>query len=338
MSKASIRAFAVCVLAATALTALSSPTPAAADIEEELAEARKELEEAQEIWAEAVEKLLRADYQLDALTEEIRSSKIRVERLEEESEIVGERLQERLVAAFKEGRVGSLSALLTADSFADFTDRLEFLANVAEQDLEAAVTAEQLAAEIRLTKDDLVAKQAELEQRVKDLAQLEAEAQEALEIAQGIFNSLEQTYSDQIEILDIIGQTPQPGAALERCPVAGLNSFVDSFGAPRSGGRTHAGTDLIAATGTPIVAAHSGFAESRWNILGGNAVYVTKPDGTFTYYAHMSEYGRLGPVETGDIIGYVGSTGNTTTPHLHFEYHPGGGSAINPYQLLLAVC
>lgn len=338
MSRASIRAFAICVLAATALSALSSPTPAAAGVEEELAEARKELEAATVEWEAATEALLRADYRLELLTTEIRTIKARVDALEKQAQIAGERLQERLIAAFKEGRVGSLSALLSADSFADFTDRLEFLANVAEQDLETAVTAEQVAAEIRRAKDDLLVRQLELEAQAKELGDLEAEAKRTLEIAQGIFTALEQTYSDQIAVLDIIGQTPQPGAPLERCPVAGLNSFSDSFGAPRSGGRTHAGIDLIAATGTPVVAAHSGFAESRWNILGGNAVYVTKSDGTFTYYAHLSEYGQLGPVETGDIIGYVGSTGNTTTPHLHFEFHPGGGSAINPYSLLLAVC
>ena len=73
--------------------------------------------------------------------------------------------------------------------------------------------------------------------------------------------------------------------------------------------------------------------------LGGNAVIVYH-DGSsdFTYYAHMSSYGATGQVAAGQIIGYVGSTGDTTVNHLHFEYHSGGGGAVDPYQLLLAVC
>ncbi|MEO8424468.1 MAG: peptidoglycan DD-metalloendopeptidase family protein, partial [Actinomycetota bacterium] len=75
------------------------------------------------------------------------------------------------------------------------------------------------------------------------------------------------------------------------------------------------------------------------NDLGGNAVLVYHDGGSdFTYYAHMSSYGASGHVGAGQVIGYVGSTGDTSVNHLHFEYHPGGGGAIDPYQTLLAVC
>ncbi len=127
--------------------------------------------------------------------------------------------------------------------------------------------------------------------------------------------------------------------AISTCPVAGPVSFVDSFGWPRPGGRIHEGIDMISPYGTPIVAVHSGNAVQTPNSLGGNAVIVYHDGGSdFTYYAHMSSYGATGHVAAGQVIGYVGSTGDTNVNHLHFEYHPGGGGAVDPYQTLLAVC
>src|SRR5262245_23401164 len=131
-----------------------------------------------------------------------------------------------------------------------------------------------------------------------------------------------------------------PGAPIAVCPLLGEYSFTDSFGAPRSGGRTHEGIDLISPMGTPIVAAHPGTVFYGWNTLGGNAAYVRADDGTYTYYAHLSAFGDVygQSVPAGTVIGYVGETGDASGPHLHFEYHPGGGPAIDPYDLLLAVC
>ena len=123
------------------------------------------------------------------------------------------------------------------------------------------------------------------------------------------------------------------------CPVAGPNSFVDSFGWPRVG-HTHQGIDLISPAGTPIVAAHPGTVSRSSSSSGGLQAYVRGSNGTYTFYAHLSGYSAAsGSVGAGTVIGYVGSTGNAgSTNHLHFEYHPGGGAAVNPYQMLLAVC
>ena len=125
------------------------------------------------------------------------------------------------------------------------------------------------------------------------------------------------------------------------CPVAGANSFVDSFGDPRPGGRTHMGIDLIAALGTPVVAVHGGTVHRTGSTIGGLGV-VLSHDGSadWTFYTHFSQYGAYGEgahVGAGQVIGYVGNTG-TTVYHLHFEYHPGGGAAVNPYSALLGVC
>jgi murein DD-endopeptidase MepM/ murein hydrolase activator NlpD len=92
--------------------------------------------------------------------------------------------------------------------------------------------------------------------------------------------------------------------------------------------------------GTPVVAAQTGNAVQTPNSLGGNAMIVYADNGDYTYYAHLDSYGASGHVSAGTQIGTVGDTGNAAggPTHLHFEYHPGGGSAVDPTPYLDAVC
>jgi peptidoglycan LD-endopeptidase LytH len=125
------------------------------------------------------------------------------------------------------------------------------------------------------------------------------------------------------------------------CPVQGAVSFIDSWGAARSGGRAHQGVDMMAATGTPTVAPVSGRIEHNESSLGGLAWYIYGDDGNTYYGAHLSAYaGASGAwVGAGTLIGYVGDSGNAAgSPHLHFEIHPGGGAAANPYPETEAAC
>jgi murein DD-endopeptidase MepM/ murein hydrolase activator NlpD len=120
------------------------------------------------------------------------------------------------------------------------------------------------------------------------------------------------------------------------CSVAGPVTFTDTWGASRSGDRTHQGVDMFADEGTPVIAVAPGRVEHYNNSLGGRSYRLYADDGTFYYGAHLSAYANegAGHVDAGTVIGYVGRTGNAaaTPPHLHWEIHPGGrGSpAINP--------
>jgi peptidoglycan hydrolase-like protein with peptidoglycan-binding domain len=128
-------------------------------------------------------------------------------------------------------------------------------------------------------------------------------------------------------------------------PMLGPCWFSDTWKAPRSGGRHHEGVDIIAKSGTPIYAVSNGTITrvflDRPGSLGGNAVRLTAADGTYFHYAHLSAFaegaGLGATVVAGQVIGYNGSTGSSSTPHLHFEYHPFGGAAVNPYPLIKAI-
>ena len=129
---------------------------------------------------------------------------------------------------------------------------------------------------------------------------------------------------------------------LQVFPMQGGCGFTDTWHDPRSGGRLHEGVDIIGAKGLAIYATNDGVISrmSTGGALGGNAIYVKIPNGTYFYYAHLDSFApgmAVGvPVKAGQIIGYNGSTG-ATTPHLHFEVHPFGGPAVNPYQFVKAV-
>jgi len=121
------------------------------------------------------------------------------------------------------------------------------------------------------------------------------------------------------------------------CPVPG-SAYGDSWGAPRSGGRRHQGVDMLAPTGTPLISVVSGYVNQTTNPLGGVAIQLFGDNGNRYYYAHLSAYeGLSGWVPQGQVIGYVGDTGNAIgIPHLHFEIHPGGGIPVNPYLSVLS--
>jgi murein DD-endopeptidase MepM/ murein hydrolase activator NlpD len=136
---------------------------------------------------------------------------------------------------------------------------------------------------------------------------------------------------------------PPPEAAADGlvCPVQGPVSFVDRFGTPRSGGRAHQGVDMMAAMGTPTVAPASGRVDQRGATTGGLSWWLYGDNGDEYFGTHLSGDANegVGWVAAGTVIGYVGDSGNAAgTPHLHFEIHPGGGAAINPFPAVAAAC
>jgi peptidoglycan LD-endopeptidase LytH len=125
-------------------------------------------------------------------------------------------------------------------------------------------------------------------------------------------------------------------------PVEGVRrrQIPDTWGAPRSERRSHQGVDIFAKRGTPVISATEGIVlRVGTNRLGGQVVYVLGPGGQRHYYAHLDRYGSFTPgdiVVPGDVLGYVGNTGNArdTAPHLHYGVYDPEGGAVNPWPLL----
>lgn len=125
-------------------------------------------------------------------------------------------------------------------------------------------------------------------------------------------------------------------------PVQGRCSFTNTWQEAR-GSRRHEGVDIIAPRGNLIYAVVDGTITKVYNnaSLTGNGVRLTTSDGTYFFYAHLDTIApniTVGTVvKAGQILGTNGATGNTTTPHLHFEVHPRGGAAIDPTPIVAAV-
>jgi murein DD-endopeptidase MepM/ murein hydrolase activator NlpD len=325
------------VLGAAALAAI----PAWAGTESELSAARDRLDAAREeldhvtgLWQETETRLGEAQ---DAAA----LARAKIDGLQGELARIKQSLIDRVAAAFMSGGSRSIGALLTSDSIEDAADRLQYTQSVVQGDAD-------LATEVEVTTEELRRQETQLRRAARQEAQAAADlesqrSQIAAKVEQ--LNNVVQELEAELEAADeralsLGGSVSITGTgAIQTCPVAGPNSFVDSFGWPRPGGRTHQGIDLIAAYGTPVVAVAPGNARGASNTLGGNAVVVEHDSGgDYTYYAHLSQFGASGHVSAGTVIGYVGSTGDTSVNHLHFEYHPSGGAAVNPYSALVAVC
>lgn len=336
-----------------------------AELQREIGSAERELASLQTDAAELADRLSIAEGETERLQVELRGTRLAIDEARAAYEAVQERLDDRAHMAYMAGPGGALDVLLGATSLADLGNRMEYLNSLSEADAELAnevlnVRARleeqerreaDLLAEQRDVVDGIRAEEADLAAQLDEQQALVAEIEARRREAETIAQDLSEEYRQQVAqgFTGPIGDGP-----LKVCPVGQPRAFGDDFGAPRYGGgyHPHAGNDIFAPTGTPIYAPFDGVATTSNNTLGGLAVIVRGAEG-WVYNAHLSSFGQLGTVRTGDVIGYVGSTGNASSPHNHFEWHPNvtpsdwpesaygysvTGTAVNPRPLLLAVC
>ena len=142
-----------------------------------------------------------------------------------------------------------------------------------------------------------------------------------------------------------LGLVAAPAISISVFPVQGLCSYENTWHAPRGTNRLHLGVDIIAKEGNLLYAVEDGTITKMYSTatdkLAGNGVRLTRADGTYFFYGHMQRVadgiGIGVKVKAGQVLGYLGKTGGTTTPHLHLEVHPFGGEAIDPTPIVAAV-
>lgn len=199
---------------------------------------------------------------------------------------------------------------------------------VAEEDTRRAIELQRHAERLKNLEAELDAKETELEKVLNEIETQRQKIEADLAVAQQLLAEKK----TELRIVSADGLV---------CPIAGPVTFTNDWGNPRSGGRTHKGTDMMTPFFTPNVAIVSGTITFDNDNLGGLGVHLWGDDGNLYYYAHLSSFeGQPRRVLQGEIVGYAGDSGNARggASHTHFQIHPQRGAPTNPYPTVGPLC
>ena len=338
----SVAAFVLAFLPGVALSSFAAT-------DDRLKESKQELHQTKEKVRAQQRKIRKLQRRMNGLAtriskteSDIAAAEQRVDKLERRmlimrvrASLLQAKLDERSREAYMFGGAPVLY-LLTATSAAEAASRMSFLTEMNRRD---AV----LAAKVRQTTDRLARTEGEVvrARQVIELTKRRLELdQEELRRTMAESRRLVARLDVRVEQIQYEISRIRPFAV---CPIAGPHAIADNFGILvdhrklGDGIHIHQGNDITSPMGTPIVAPFDGVAVSASNKIGGISVKVYGEFG-YVYNAHMSRLGLLGPVQRGDVVGYVGATGNAGGSHNHFEWHPDNGPAADPNGYLLLVC
>jgi murein DD-endopeptidase MepM/ murein hydrolase activator NlpD len=373
-------ASATALVAASVLLASGLPGTASAQsvasARQDAQRLRAELAGLQERSAAAIVGLEQAEHELGLAIGKAAQLAGELDRARAEAGGTDRQLQRRVAALYKAGgSIGMYASLLQASDPSDFAARMVNVDKVVATDAVLRDRAQDGAGRVAVLEEQAAQAAAEkvrasgvAEQKAADIGILLAEQQAAIEQADARVRALveqERREAAMRELQQLLAEQKaraaarmslQPGVGSDpaasddpyvgpagACPVGPVHSFTDTWHANRSGGRKHQGSDVFAPYGSPAYAVVDGVVD-KWSNggLGGIALWLRADNGDRYYYAHnVSNVARVGQrVRAGQLVAYVGTTGNaaTTPPHIHFEAHPGGGEARNPYPWLRALC
>jgi murein DD-endopeptidase MepM/ murein hydrolase activator NlpD len=350
---------AVLVGSAAVLPAVAAPAAPAPGRGDELAAAKQRVAEARAAADDIAAKVTTTYGQVQLLGDEMIAVESRIADGQARAEDLRTAVRRRALNAYTGSSEEGGVLLLDDDDPGDLVRRNEYLNKVNARDNDAV-------SELHALNEDLEHQKANLDETKKAqeaaLDQLKAEQAKLdglLAEAQAAQTALEERLARESAARQAAEKAAEEAARRSRagpsgpssgsgegqvisgltCPVPGA-AFSDSWGAPRSGGRGHQGTDMMAPYGTPNYAVIGGSVSTSVISGGGNTLYLSGDDGNTYIYMHLQSYVVSGgSVSQGQLVALTGDSGNATgVPHTHFEIHPGGGGAINPYPTLASIC
>ena len=322
------------IAAAAALLSISLVTFGAANAvsRESAGELQARLIAVQQEIDEITARIEMREDELETATEAAAHVQERIDELQKRYDRLEARSVKRARELYMSGNGQVLEVLFSSRSIAELSNLTTSLAQANVGDSGVFVQLARAKAEVVALNEELFDRQRDAREALK---RLRADHQRQ----QDLFAEVAKAYENaRPEFLPSAAAVKATGGMF--CPVAGPTSFVDSWGAPRSG-HTHQGVDMMGAYGTPLVAVTSGtITYAAYDGSGGNMIFLSGDDGHAYWYMHNQQnLVTGGRVAAGQRIATLGDTGNAAgTPHLHFEYHPGGGAPINPYPLVSELC
>lgn len=313
--------------------------------EKKLRDAQRERQEIQEQLAQVLETDEVLSAEIEVTAEEVEELQRKRALYDEQAGAANAELASRARRSYMLSNSDPILLMLSATDVTDAVEQsrvLNALARGSKVDLEHASSAEERMTAAAQAAERAAAYLADIEARYDDIVR---DKRALLEQSKETESRLAAKVATQRAAN---GSTcPLPAGQLSgglACPVDQPRSYSDTWGASRSGGRSHMGVDIIAPSGTPLRAYESGtISRMGSNSLGGITLYLKGNSGNQYYYAHLSRFvSGLSPgdkVTAGQHIAFVGASGNARgINHLHWEVKPGGGANVNPYPFASQAC
>jgi peptidoglycan LD-endopeptidase LytH len=288
----------------------------------------------------AASRLNAIETELDQLEDSLAYGQQRLEGARRDLAAARQALEGQLAEVYRSGGLSMFEALLDPSS-GHVPDRAEFIMLLVGQRNDAVTHARAAASSY--------------DEALRAVAAERARARKLLEQSKAEQRVLDKRFEEASDLMVRLagfpgGQSVYPSRTVitidghrYACPVEPPYSYIDTWGAPRASGRRHEGVDIMAPYGAKELAYTDGVvSDEHSNTLGGIVLWLDGDNGDRYYYAHLSGYAvaRGTRVRAGQHIAYLGNSGDAryTAPHLHFEVHPGGGEAVNPYPYVKRVC